>query len=305
MLILGNGMTAALALKVFPHAEAVVDKETISSGHKALLRFRSDAISKLTGIPFKKVTVYKGIWSGGEYINPNIKAMNMYSFKVTGGYADRSIANCQPAERFIAPVDFGERLINSVQDRIFVEENICQFSSRMSMDLPIITTLQMKKNHEIFPINDPVSFDDPKYSSIYVNRYTINGCDLYQTVYYPDSNTHIYRATVEGDQLIIESIYEIDRTGEDIGFILKSLGINSIKEHIIKNYKQTIGKMIKIDEVARQKAIAQLTMLHNVYSLGRVACWRPSVLLDNVLKDLYIIRDMIELTPYERAMRWK
>jgi hypothetical protein len=303
MLILGNGLTAAIALKIFPNAEAVYDLKNQSVPHRALLRFRSDAISKLTGIPFKKVRVYKGIYSNDYFCPPNIEVMNLYSQKVTGGLYDRSIADISPAERFIAPRDFYDRLINSVSERMFIESDVSQFTNRFELDRSIITTLPMQVNQLIFPVDQPIQFYEPNSNSIFVNRFKIPKCDVYQTIYYPDEQDSIYRASIEGDELICESIVPITETSLEV--VKNSFGIKEIGESIITNYEQKIGKMVKIDEEYRQRIISQMTKIHNVYSLGRVACWRPSVLLDDVLKDLYTIRDMIELTPYERAMRWK
>ena len=57
MYILGAGMAGLLAGWINPIAEILEAAPKIQQNHKALFRCKTDAISKYTGIPFKKVKV--------------------------------------------------------------------------------------------------------------------------------------------------------------------------------------------------------------------------------------------------------
>ena len=303
MLILGNGLTAMLALKCFPDSTAIAVSEP--RDHKALLRFRTDAISKLTGIPFKKVRVHKAVWSDGNIVEPNIRLANIYSKKVSGGIYSRSILNCAPADRFIAPPDFAEQLREDVGDRIEIVEDYDQYV--IKSESQIISTIPMydlKMAIGYFPTPEMEAVDNAS-APIYVTRYKLKNTDVYQTLYIASENNPIYRITIEGDIAIIESMDLINEDKARTALYILNIDDSEILSRIYLNYKQSVGKMVPMDELDRQTSIAKLTRVYDIYSLGRVACWRPSVLLDDVLEDIYKIRDMIQLTPYERAMRWK
>ena len=119
MKIIGAGLAGLLAAHAWPQA-AILEAQSEPRGmHKALLRFRSEVVSKLTGIEFKPVTVRKGIWNNDEYVEPTIRLANMYAQKVTGELVgDRSIWNLDPVQRFIAPETFYEQLLDAVGKRV-------------------------------------------------------------------------------------------------------------------------------------------------------------------------------------------
>jgi hypothetical protein len=78
-----------------------------------VLRFTTDTISKMTGIPFKKVCVEKSIWFDGNEHAPTPRMTNLYSFKVLGQIKARSIMNTSSEVRFIPPPNFVSLLARS------------------------------------------------------------------------------------------------------------------------------------------------------------------------------------------------
>ena len=114
MKIYGAGLAGLLAGHMLRRFEPEIHEIQLSlpHNHDAVLRFRSEAVSIATGIPFKRVRVYKQIifkgvnW--GNDVPPRIA--NMYSLKVTGQVLNRSIVNIAPVDRWIAPPDFISQL---------------------------------------------------------------------------------------------------------------------------------------------------------------------------------------------------
>ena len=67
MNIIGAGLTGCLAAYAFK--DAVIHEYLKEPRvHKAVLRFRTDEVSKLTGIPFKKVLVHKAVSVSGGFV---------------------------------------------------------------------------------------------------------------------------------------------------------------------------------------------------------------------------------------------
>lgn len=293
MNIIGAGLTGCLAGYVFKNA---VIKEYLEKPkeHKAVLRFRSDWASKLTGIPFKKVKVYKGIYMDGEHVQPSIDLMNQYSCKVTGGYYDRSISNLEPVTRWIAPSDFHGQMLDDLNDRIIYGYNV----DVSDCSKPLISTLPLPILLDRLGIEfDFKSPDGNKSKSIFVTTCKIANCDVYQTMYYPGYDTSVYRASITGDNLIIESTALIcQRT---ITMVAYSFGlyVQDCKVETL-NFEQEHGKFIPLEEEQRKQLMYDITKDYNIYSLGRHATWRK-ILLDDVIQDCTRIEKMISKSAYD------
>ena len=112
--IVGAGLAGLIAAHAWPQATVLEAAPKPRAGHRALLRFRSEAVGRLTGIEFRRVTVRKGIWADGAYQHPAIRWANLYAQKVVNRLAgDRSIWNLETSERFIAPEDRKSTRLNS------------------------------------------------------------------------------------------------------------------------------------------------------------------------------------------------
>jgi Flp pilus assembly protein CpaB len=128
MRIYGAGLAGLLAANMLRRYKPEVHEAqpSLPNNHEALLRFRSDAVARATGIPFRKVLVHKAILYRGQLITtPNLRLSNMYSQKVTGEVTNRSILSLDSAERFIAPPNLIELLANSVGPPVQLSFAIC------------------------------------------------------------------------------------------------------------------------------------------------------------------------------------
>lgn len=274
--------------------------------HNALIRFRTDAISKVTGVPFKKVHVQKSIWSREEDVQPTIRICNMYAKKVTGYYIDRSINDISPVVRYVAPPDFHKQMLETLRNRIFydqevsgVEDHVIKVQngiySRESGE-PVISTLPIFVNARLVDSNSP-NYDFESHT-IYITKFAIDRCNKYATVYYPEPDDPHYRASLAGNELIIESIDLLETN--HIHDVLRSFGLDDcVNFQKFANEPQKNGKIIAMPEDQRKVFLYNLTKNHNMYSLGRFATWR-NILLDDVLVDIYVINRMINTDQYDR-----
>src|SRR5690606_13136758 len=121
-IIVGAGLAGLVAAHAWPNSPLLEAAPSPGPMHKALLRFRSEAVSNLTGIDFRRVQVRKGLWAGGAFRAPDIRLANLYAQKVLGaaglGSGERSIWNLAPVERYVAPDNFYERLLEQVGSRV-------------------------------------------------------------------------------------------------------------------------------------------------------------------------------------------
>lgn len=316
--IVGAGLAGLLAAHAWPNFEVLEASPVPRASHKALLRFRTDAVSKLTGIEFRKVRVRKNLWSEGGFVEPNIALANQYSLKVLGRIVgDRSIWDLAPVERFIAPETLYEQLVDAVGSRITWGSEVNLAGSK---DGPVISTIPLPIALDQLGIVAPFTFDR---APIKVQRYRLKNTDVYQTCYYPDPDIGLYRASITGDLLIAEfaaaTVRTMDvtrissRTQElqivrmpvedlsDTGvrnLISKSFGIHIEGAESLGEVEQRYGKISPIPEETRKRLLFQLTHDHDVYSLGRFAVWR-NILLDDVVDDISVVRRLMRSSSYD------
>ena len=293
MIIYRAGLTGCLAAIINPDA-TILDMNKGPFKHKAVLRFRSDEISKATGIPFKKIKVTKHVFDDaiGKYVGLDPFYHNEYSQKVIGGIYDRSIGNMEPVTRWLAPDNFHEQMIDMIGDRIYWD------SEYDLSDAPVINTLPLPSMLQMLGQEEEIGLDE-NYNGIYVTTLDVDiDCDVHQTVYFPDANSPWYRATLEGDKIIIECVRELE--DNEWVHIPRIFAIQDYRLDSFNHY-QNIGKIAPVDESLRREAICMLTEHHNIYSLGRTATWR-NILLDDCLKDIHQINAMISKSRYERML---
>jgi len=289
MIIIGAGMSGLLCAALNPGSIVYEARPEKEQTHKAVFRCKSDSIGQILGIEFKKVFVYKSIWFDGKDVEPSPRMAHLYSQKVSGKILTRSILDITPCIRYIAPENF----YNILESRCAVEYNKyiyrSDFIEKSFGECPVISTIPMPKMMDLLDMEARVFPSNP----IYVNRIKIEKCDTYCTIYYPDPEINAYRASINGDILIIESTTPINR--KDIYHICDSFGIPFTRQMLnyLLNHFQPLGKISAIRNSIREKIITDMTLKHNVYSLGRFATWRPKVMLDDVLKDISHIRKMI------------
>ena len=299
-MIIGAGLAGLIAAHIFPGEvrEAASEPKAM---HKALLRFRTPEVARVTGIEFEPVTVRKGIWSFAEdgFVKPTIRLANQYSAKCLNGWLsnNRSIWNLEPVIRYIAPEDFYEQLLKNLGNRVrwnspydFVEE---------ATGRPVISTVPLDITLEQLGMTPPnLTFNKAPIS---VKRFRIPECDLYQTIYYPEPDFNVYRASITKDLLIVETTDLQDHTVTGFNSVCDSFGIAPGDLHYIEKSNQRYGKIAAIDDFARKQLMVRLTNDHNIFSLGRFATWR-NILLDDVVHDALIIKKLLKATAYDRKL---
>ncbi len=140
MKIIGAGLAGLLAANVFQRAKVFEAGPEDQVNHKAVLRFRTDAVGAACGIEFRKVRVHKGLWVNGSFRSPSIQLANLYSQKVVGRLADRSVWHLDPVDRFIAPEDLVAQMAERCGNRI---EWGCQVEEVGNEKEPTISTIPM------------------------------------------------------------------------------------------------------------------------------------------------------------------
>lgn len=322
--IIGAGLSGLIAATQFPQAQVFEANGPGAAQHRAVLRFRSDKLSRLIGIPFRRVTVRKSIYSTGRHMSPSIELANLYSRKTNGGYLDRSIWNTEAVERYIAPEDIQQQLAELAGNRICWNTPINPIhigEEPLISTMPMPQLLKMLRAKEMsdddVPVNPYSIADDQfKFASISVDRFRIRGADVYQTIYYPDHSTSVYRASMTGSLLIVErmqnwnpaisfsngsSLPVVDSGNLDM--VMHSFGIlHADIEKVEIGHQQRFGKISPIDDAARRQFIYDSTVRHQVYALGRFATWR-NILLDDVVDDVAIIRRLISQGHYSATLQ--
>jgi hypothetical protein len=296
--IIGAGMAGLLAAEMLRREQPLVlERQTsLPDNHGALLRFRSEKVAQETRQQFKKVRVLKALKDerGKLVTEATLRHANQYSAKVTGSIVSRSIMNLQPAERYVAPDDFIERLAagaNIQYDAPFTADAIK--SLRGQRELATISTMPMPV---LMRMVDWPSIPEFEHRTI-VSVTGLLGhikCDVYQTIYYPDPQMPVYRASITGNKLILEytpftepDLSAIDTVMKDFGIPWSERGLGNIRFS-----RQEYGKLLDIDTRARQEFVLAMTDDYNIYSVGRFATWRQ-LLLDDVVDDVRVVSRMI------------
>jgi hypothetical protein len=278
--IIGAGMAGLLAGSMLgtPRGIRILERQsTLPNNHNAVLRFRSEAVAEATGIKFKRVSMIK---CSQPWRNPVADALS-YSKKATGTYrSDRSITSGTVAEdRFIAPPNFISQLAErSAGDIMFDHEWVPDGT-------PTISTIPMP---DLMMILDyPIEED---FTSIPGTTYkaTILNCDAYVSVLVPDPSFPFTRISITGDELMIECP-GIQGDALTLPMACQLMGIPAIDVIHPSSYEAKYFKITPVDDDARKNFMYWATDKHNIYSLGRFATWRPSVLLDDVVKDIRLI----------------
>lgn len=318
--ILGAGLSGALAAILNSDATVIEGKQQkdfmTSPEHKAVLRFRSDKISKITGIPFRFVQVRKSIWyERKEYRLPDIRFTNLYSRKVANGYYDRSIVNLETVPRYIPPENFHALLIEQIKHRTMFGSPVQQLAKSSVTIKPregagqvlncpaIISTIAMPITAKLLGVRSPVEFSSGR--KVWVRRYRVSNCDLNLSMYYPSVDTPVYRASVMKDLLSVESVKDLT-DDEDVDTymneVFDSLGLDVMDTTFLDQGSQ-LGKLdYAVDDSVRKNFILKLTLEYGIYSLGRFAIWK-NILQDDVYDDALRIRGWVGSGTHYDMMR--
>lgn len=299
-MIVGAGFAGLIAAHIFPAEQLVEASPEPRESHRALLRFRSDVVARVTGIDFRPVTVRKGIWCDGGFVPSSIRAANLYSKKCLGGgiRGDRSIWSLEPVTRYIAPESFHEQLVAQVRSRITWGEAV----DFRAAPRPIISTAPLDVTLGALGAEIPagVTF---RRAPILVKRWRLpRGTDAHQTVYFPEPSHAMYRASITGDLLIAE--FAAALFNEEDAFWLEELmdafGLSELGE-ALGSYAQRYGKIVPLPDAARKALVHRLSATHQIFSLGRFATWR-NLLLDDVVSDASVVKRLMAASEYDRRL---
>ena len=284
--IIGAGLAGLIAAHAWPQAAVLEASPQPRAAHRAVLRFRSDAVARLTGVEFRRVLVRKGLWLGGEFIAPNIAAANLYAAKVTGGLmGERSIWRLDAAERFVAPDTLYEQLLDAVGARVMFDTP----ADFAGLRTAVVSTAPLPVTARALGLDTFGA--EFKRASIFVRRWKVPRCDLFQTVYFPDPDLSVYRASITGDTLIVEFVTDRRRSDDwdELLAVERAFGIDLGAARELEAVEQRYGKIEPIHDTARKALLFKLTHEHRIFSLGRFATWR-NILLDDVVDDIAVIK---------------
>lgn len=303
--IIGAGLSGLIAAHVLPET-LVFERNKRGQMHNALLRFRSDIVSRVTGIPFKEVTVRKAIFTPNGYSAPTINLCNVYAKKVLGAAdGDRSIWNVDPVQRWIAPPDFYDRMVNKLdkESRIHFDADVelSGLAPNTISTAPLPTLMR-----ELGIENSDIEFS---YQPIYTLKLPLEDFqNVYQTIYYPNMDHGLYRASITDDTLICEFVTTTENEAAWLPELATSFGMSDANVGAIRNAlvdaemepkikTQKYGKIIPIMSSTRHALLLSISAQFGIYSLGRFATWR-NILLDDVVHDAQRIQEMLTSDEY-------
>lgn len=297
--IVGAGLAGLIAAHAWPTAQVLEATAAPRSMHRALLRFRTPAVGNLVGVEFRRVLVRKGLWAEGSPVTPAIHWANLYARKVlrrSAPLGERSVWALDPAERYVAPDDLYERLVDAVGARVRWGAPATDWRSGARAAHPYVSTAPLPATLAACGVDVPVGTTFTR-AAINVDRWRVPGADVYQTIYFPALSTPVYRASITGATLIVESVDDgapvtgpIDDAALDDVF--RAFGLDRDGCQPLERVQQRFGKIAPIDDSLRKHLLFRLTTAHNVFSLGRFATWR-NILLDDVVGDIAVLKRLM------------
>lgn len=301
MNIIGAGMAGLLAGHMLRRHRPIIREaqHSLPNNHSALLRFRGPGVGEASGIPFKRVTVQKGISTEPGQVRDRVTLQdaNLYSKKVTGRITERSILNLDTVERWIAPDNF-IMLMSSGLDIRYGDRVDANFLQAKPSE-PTISTMPMPALMKLVGWPNP-----PQFSSRAITTATIHlppewGVDVYQTLYYPRAQPRMYRASLTGERLTLEYCLDkvdLEEATYDARCALRDFGIASqVDEKLVPSLRtQQHGKINPIPDRERREFIVAMTDKYNLWSVGRFATWRQ-IILDDVVKDIAFVDRALEV----------
>jgi hypothetical protein len=295
-------MAGLLCACLMPHHKPriIESQDRLPNNHSAVLRFRSPLVGEVLGLPFKKVRVIKAAL---PWKNPVADAL-AYAYKCTGTYrSDRSMPQgVEEAERWIAPPD----LIRRMADRCDVLLSHPWDFSRTDSS-KVISTVPMSDLMQA--LNYPGR--RPEFKSVTgVNmKARVRGSEAYATLYVPSPKVPFSRITLTGEELIAEfpRLRISDLDGEET-MLAESASVLLGLSHVATEPRLIEQRYHKIEPIPDQERRAFIfwasTVQDRAFSLGRYACWRPGLLIDDLVKDIRLIDSWIksETPGYDQAL---
>jgi hypothetical protein len=299
--IIGAGLAGLITACKIKEAN-IIEAGPRAEQHKALLRFRTRKVADLTDIPFYEVQVHKEIWYKGQSSKTCTIAMaNEYAHKVSGVIEGRSIWNLEACTRYVAP-------------RSFYDILVARHGNRISWNSPMTSGDIKRGNHKTFintsplpTIMDICGLERKKFEfyrkAIRVERYQLPLLtDVYQTIYFPEPELRIFRASITGNLLIVESITDIlQNQVRELDLVYDAFGLGDIEMVRVDVTDQKYGKIVDLPREQKEAILYELTREFNVFSIGRFATWR-NILLDDVVNDINVVERLMAASTYGREL---
>jgi hypothetical protein len=280
MIIVGAGLAGLLAANMLDiYNPDVYEKQSVlPNNHSSVLRFRSSIVGDTLRVPFKRVQIIKATlpWRNTvadalAYADKNLKKLR----------SDRSITfDPKDNVRYIAPPDLIKRM--AFRANIHFQQEI---TFPLVNELITISTIPMPALMEQLGYESDAKFEYEHGTNI---KAKITDCEAYISLLIPDPTIPFSRLSITGDELIVEGngSVALDQT---LAQATDILGISLDRLSNINRFEQKYFKILPIDNDERKRFIAWATDNFNIYSLGRYATWRPSLLLDDLVQDIRLI----------------
>lgn len=310
--IIGAGIAGAVASGYFSSSSPDVyessnpDNSKLNK-HKAVMRIRDPRIGMILGADMKEVDVYKQCLSNKKlYWESDIRMRNLYSKKVNGCISAGSISDLGKVKRYIllnfelSNVVYGAKVVKFKKDShsFYLEKE----NKQEIVDYDFcISTIPMFDLLKMVDAEIPEKFS---WKDIYVTRMEVPiKSEVHQTIYVPEEEYCCYRVTLEGQEMIFESINSAPGE-EEIEELSNYFGIADSRSAPKKQYTQKMGKIIPIDDEIRRTLILTLTEKYGIYSLGRFSVWKK-LRVDDLIPDLDRIRRMMKISDTRRKYESK
>lgn len=308
------GLISANMLSSMNHSVHIKEAQpSLPNNHSAILRFRSSIVADVTGITFKPVTVMRTVQNWRNELADSLA----YSRKATGTIALRSSVreNQGMVTRYIAPPD----LIAKLAEGFIINYNVSHEFNKLAAG-PCVSTIPMPVLASLLGYT---GFYDAGVEFKSVEGYNLNfdmpGVDVYGTVYIPDPTKLWNRVSITGSRLTAEyslvgghlanTMMESFASGKRDAQVMRNfatfvdealaaVGLESSMssfatfENNFSVKRQQYQKIMPIPERERKRFMLWASEVHNVYSLGRFATWRPGLLLDDLVNDVRQIERM-------------
>lgn len=298
-IIFGAGLAGLIAARMLADRHPVVMERQASlpNNHHAVLRFRDSVVGDVTNIAFKKVSVHKYVLRD-QSGNP-LKDMATYALKATDRLHARSISDTRPVERYIAPQDLIQRLASTAT--IQYNQDFSEWSHNLVREHgPVISTLPAPYMMDLFGWKDKPDFNYKSGWTIKAKLDPYLECSLYGTIYSARERDEWYRASITGNELMIEGAGELQDEGEAaviFSSVIPHFGLRLEQFIDVTSHPAKYQKISDLDTAGREsmkRFMMWLSEKHQIFSLGRFATWRPKLLLDDLVNDVRVIGRLID-----------
>ncbi len=219
--------------------------------------------------------------------------------KATSKIQRRSILDLSDSTRYVCPSDFIQRLASTAS--ITYDIDFQDWSSNLIKDdcPPVISTLPVPIMMNLFDWDDIPAFNTLPGTTIRVKINQELEPTMHATLYSACDIDLWYRATICDRDVIIECMsgnldfkFILREACFKLGIKIMDLDMDTMAVH--ENPHQKMSDLDAAGELSVKRFIMWLSETHGIYSLGRMATWRPKLLLDDVVNDVRVIQRMID-----------